>query len=108
MAALHLTDEIDPGRAALLDAPTIRGGQMLERPAVEGRVFEPDDVFALTVALDRSCDILVAGDDVRFRRPDTARYAREVLARLIIGHAGAGVRDPVRLSDAALRHMLMS
>jgi hypothetical protein len=45
-----------------------------------------------------------AADDVRLRGRQ-AHYARETIARLILGYASAGERDPNNLTEAALREM---
>lgn len=74
-------------------------------PFQSGQVFDPQELDVLSRAFKRSCEILSAEDDVRFRRSDAARYAREVLARVIIGQAASGNRDPVSLSDEALGRM---
>jgi hypothetical protein len=68
------------------------------------RVFYPKDISALTEAYRSSCDALHAVNDVRMHGSQ-ARYAQETIARLILGYASAGERDPSRLSAATLRQM---
>jgi hypothetical protein len=55
-------------------------------------------------AFRQSVDALSAANDVRFRGRQ-AHYARETIARLILGFASAGERDPRNLSQATLRQM---
>jgi hypothetical protein len=73
-------------------------------PNTASRVFYPGEMAALGEAFHRSCETLREAGDVRFRGRQE-HYARETIARLIIGYASAGERDPFVLSREALRTM---
>jgi hypothetical protein len=73
-------------------------------PNTSSRVFYPSEMVALGEAYHRSCKVLSDAGDVRFTGRQ-AHYARETIARLIVGFASAGERDPAALSQATLREM---
>ena len=73
-------------------------------PNTSSRVFYPHEMAALSQAFRSSVDKMRAADDVRLRGRQ-AHYARETIARLILGYASAGERDPNTLTEAALREM---
>ena len=68
------------------------------------RVFYPRDMSVLGQAFGQTWSALAEANDPRLhgRR---AHYARETIAKLIIGFASAGERDPVALSRSALSEM---
>jgi hypothetical protein len=55
-------------------------------------------------AFRQSCETFERSGDVRFNGRQ-AHYARETIAKLILGMASAGERDAQILSQAALREM---
>jgi len=65
------------------------------RSFLEPGAFEPDAVAAMTEAFDAACKELQGAS----RRG----VAREAIAMRIVAAARLGVRDPVRLLEAALR-----
>ena len=73
-------------------------------PNTSSRVFYPNEMVALSQAFRSSVETLSAADDVRLRGRQ-GHYARETIARLILGYASAGERDPNTLKQAALREM---
>jgi hypothetical protein len=63
-------------------------------PLLRDNVFEPDQIKAMSMALDAVCEKLkLQGDS----------SAREVIAARIIDLARRGERSPIRLRDGALR-----
>jgi hypothetical protein len=68
------------------------------------RVFYPHEMDALGEAFRRSWTALHEANDTRIRGRE-AHYARETMAKLIIGFASAGERDPTTLSRSTLREM---
>ena len=62
-------------------------------PFVKDGVFNPQDITAMSMALDDVCKILNLPDD---------NSAREVMAIRIIDLARAGERSPARLRDSIL------
>ena len=73
-------------------------------PNTSSRVFYPSEMVALSKAFRSSIDTMSAADDVRLRGRQ-GHYARETIARLILGFASAGEKDPGNLTEAALREM---
>jgi hypothetical protein len=73
-------------------------------PNTASRVFYPGEMAALGEAFHRSCEYMRAAGDVRFSGRQE-HYAKETIARLIIGYASAGERDPNILSRETLRTM---
>jgi len=63
------------------------------------QVFDPDDITAMSMALDDVCDTLKLKDD---------SAARQVIAGRIIDLAKAGERNPTRLRDRVLREAGMA
>jgi hypothetical protein len=63
-------------------------------PLLRDSVFEPDQIKAMSMALDAVCEKLKLQDD---------GSAREVIAARIIDLARRGERSPIRLRDGALR-----
>jgi hypothetical protein len=62
----------------------------------EGAAFDPDDIKAMSIALDDVCKAL---------KLDGSDNAREVAAKRIIELAGSGERNPTRLRDTVLKEM---
>ena len=62
--------------------------------------FGPDDIKAMSIALDGVCKILDLTDD--------KQEQREVLARRIIALARRGEHDPAGLRDGVLRELAVS
>jgi hypothetical protein len=62
-------------------------------PFLKGAVFEPQDIAAMSTALDDVCKALNVDNDAR---------AREVIAVRIIELASRGERNPIRLRDHVL------
>ena len=73
-------------------------------PNTTSRVFYPHEMTALSQAFRSSVDTMEAANDVRLHGRQ-GHYARETIARLILGYASAGERDPGNLTEAALREM---
>ena len=65
------------------------------RSFLEPGAFEPEAVAAMSEAFEAACKELQDGSQ--------REVAREVIAVRIIAEAKLGVRDPVRLLEAALR-----
>ena len=63
-------------------------------PLLRDSVFEPDQIKAMSMALDAVCEKLKLEDD---------NPAREAIATRIIDLARRGERSPIRLRDGALR-----
>jgi hypothetical protein len=64
-------------------------------PFLRSVAFEPDDIQAMSVALDDVC--------VALKVPLTDNRARDVIATRIIDLAGRGEHDSIRLRDRVLR-----
>jgi hypothetical protein len=73
-------------------------------PNTASRVFYPHEMTALGEAFRQSWSVLREANDIRLSGRQ-AHYTRETMARLIIGFASAGERDPVALSRSTLREM---
>jgi hypothetical protein len=63
-------------------------------PLLRDSVFEPDQIKAMSMALDAVCEKLKLEDD---------NPAREAIATRIIDLTRRGERSPIRLRDGALR-----
>jgi hypothetical protein len=63
-------------------------------PFLNGGVFDPHDIHAMSVALDEVCKQLGL--------PDGNHPARQVIAERIIALAEKGERSPIRLRDRLL------
>jgi len=63
-------------------------------PFLNRAVFEPDEIQAMSLALDDVCKAL--------KLPDSGNPAREVIAVRIIELARRGERSPTRLRDRVL------
>jgi hypothetical protein len=66
------------------------------RPYLQSRVFEPETVEAMGIAFEKACGKLGLAH--------THDAATEIVAKVIIALADAGVRDAERLYHAALAH----
>ena len=66
-------------------------------PFLEGRVFRPQDIQAMSTALEDICKILNLADE--------AKSERELLAKKIIALARQGERNAALLRDRMLREM---
>jgi hypothetical protein len=64
-------------------------------------VFGPDDIKAISIALDEVCSKLGLTDDKK-------QEEREVLAKRIMALARHGERDPAALRDSVLRELAVS
>jgi hypothetical protein len=64
-------------------------------PFLRRVAFEPDDIQAMSVALDDVC--------VALKVPLTDNRARDVIATRIVDLAGRGEHDSIRLRDRVLR-----
>jgi hypothetical protein len=73
-------------------------------PNTASRVFYPGEMAVLGEAFRQSWTVLSEANDCRVHGRQ-AHYARETMARLIIGFASAGERDPVALSRSTLQEM---
>lgn len=67
---------------------------MAIHPFLNGAVFEPDEIRAMSLALDDVCKAL--------ELPNSVDPAREVIAVRIIELARRGERSPTRLRDRVL------
>jgi hypothetical protein len=63
-------------------------------PYQRGAVFDPNDIKAMSTALDDVCDAL---------RLDGNTKERELVAKRIIEHALHGERNPAQLRDSVLK-----
>jgi len=77
---------------------------MTALPTVSNRVFEPGEMAILDQAFRLSWETLSAGNAPRFRDRQ-GYYARETIAKMVIGRASAGERDPVILSRSVIKEM---
>ena len=77
---------------------------MVAIPNTASRVFYPNEMDVLGEAFRHSWTALSEANDSRLRGRQ-AHYTREAVARLIIGFASGGERDPVALSRSTLREM---
>ena len=77
---------------------------MMVIPNTSSRVFYPNEMAVLGEAFRQSWTALSEANDIRLRGRQ-AHYTRETMAKLIIGFASAGERDPVALSRSTLREM---
>lgn len=77
---------------------------MTTLPIVSSRVFEPGELAVLDEAFRLSWETLSAGDEPRFRDRQ-GHYARETIAKMVIGRASAGERDPLILSRSVITEM---
>ncbi len=66
-------------------------------PFLQGRVFSPQDIQAMSAALDDVCKILNVAD--------RAQSDRELLAQKIVAVAHQGQRDAAVLRDRTLREI---
>jgi hypothetical protein len=66
-------------------------------PYLEGRVFGPGDIQAMSTALEDVCKTL--------NLADAAKSERELLARKVIALVRQGERNPALLRDRMLREM---
>ena len=64
-------------------------------PFLRDAVFDPDDITAMSIALDEVCNTL--------KLADSAKTDREILAERIIELARRGERDPTVLRDRVLQ-----
>ncbi|MGB6543532.1 MAG: hypothetical protein WBF03_21985 [Xanthobacteraceae bacterium] len=62
------------------------------------RTYSPETVALMTAAFDRVCQSLSA-------RMNSNEALRQTLAKIIVRHVDLGERDPVLLSDAAIREL---
>jgi hypothetical protein len=83
---IHLSSKKDGGKKGISVATII--------PLLRDSVFEPDQIKAMSMALDAVCEKLKLQDD---------NSAREVMAARIIDLARRGERSAIRLRDGALR-----
>jgi hypothetical protein len=77
---------------------------MMVIPNTASRVFYPNEMDVLGEAFRQSWTALSDANDCRVYGRQ-AHYARETMAKLIIGFASAGERDPVALSRSTLQEM---
>lgn len=77
---------------------------MTALPTVPGHVFEPGEMAILDEAFRLSWETLSAEDEPRFRDRQ-GYYARETIAKMVIGRASAGERDPRALSRGIITAM---
>ena len=70
---------------------------MKSAPLVDGGAFGPDDIKAMSIALDEVCN--------KFDLANDAKKEREALARRIIALAYDGERNPAFLRDGVLREL---
>lgn len=66
-------------------------------PFLDGRAFRPEDIQAMSTALEDICKTLNLADE--------AKSERELLARKIIIFAGQGERNPALLRDRILTEL---
>ena len=66
-------------------------------PFLDGRAFRPEDIQAMSTALEDICKTLNLADE--------AKSERELLARKIIILAGQGERNPALLRDRMLTEL---
>jgi len=62
------------------------------------RTYSPETVAVMTAAFDRVCQSLST-------RINGNEALRQALAKIILRHVDLGERDPVRLSDGAIREL---
>jgi hypothetical protein len=67
-------------------------------PFLEGKVFGPQDIQAMSTALENVCDTLNLADE--------AKRERELLAKKIIAVARQGERNAALLRDRVLREIV--
>ena len=70
-------------------------------PVFGWEAFGPDDIKAISIALDEVCSKLGLTDDKK-------QEEREVLAERIMALARHGERDPAALRDSVLRELAVS
>ena len=97
---------IGPSPQEDMAAPAATGKEavMMALPIVSSRVFEPGELAVLDEAFRLSWETLSAGDEPRFRDRQ-GYYARETIAKMVIGRATAGERDPRALSRSIITEM---
>ena len=69
-----------------------------------GQDLNGQDKALVCQAFVASCEVLSANGDSRFQGRQ-GYYAREAVARLVVGFAKAGERDPQSLSRAVISQM---
>ena len=74
-----------------------RSGPMTIVPFLEGKVFDPRDIQAMSTALEEICKTLNLAEE--------AKSERELLAKKIIFLAGQGERNAALLRDRMLREI---
>jgi hypothetical protein len=62
------------------------------------RIYPPETVAVMAAAFDRVCQSLST-------RMNGNEALRETLAKIILRHVDLGERDPVRLSEGAIREL---
>jgi hypothetical protein len=77
---------------------------MMALPSISGRVFEPGEMAILDEAFRLSWETLSADNAPRFRDRQ-GHYARETIAKMVLGRATAGERDPRALSRSVITEM---